>query len=121
MPRKMLSVPSVATIAGTRSTVTMKPLTIPRTSPMPIPNRIAPGASNMWFSSDTATAVGDQADHRLDRQVDVPGDDDECLADRGDGDDRGQDRDLREVVDGQELRRGERDQGAQHDHDRRPG
>ena len=62
---------------------------------MPIPNRIAPGAPNMWCSSDAGDAVGDEAHHRLDRQVDVPGDDHERLADRGDGDDRGEDGDLR--------------------------
>ncbi len=55
MPRKMLSVPSVATIAGTRRTVTMNPLTMPRIRPMPIPNRIAPGAPNSCCSRELAT------------------------------------------------------------------
>ena len=113
----MLSVPSVATIAGTRRTVTMNPLIIPRTSPMPIPNRIAPGGTEHVVLERDGDAVGDQAHHRLDRQVDVPGDDHERLADGGHGHDRGEDRDLRDVVDGQELGRRERDQGAQDDHD----
>ena len=114
----MLSVPSVATIAGTRRTVTMNPLIIPRTSPMPIPNRIAPGGVEHVVLERHGDAVGDEAHHRLDRQVDVPGDDHERLADRGHGHDRGEDRDLRDVVDRQELGRGERDEGAQDDHDR---
>ena len=47
----------------------------------------------------TRDAVGDQPDRRLDRQVDVAGDDHERLADGRDGDDRREDRDLAEVVD----------------------
>src|SRR5512140_2316200 len=41
MPRKMLSVPRVATIAGTLSTATTKPLTIPRRRPMASPMALA--------------------------------------------------------------------------------
>ena len=105
-------------MAGTRRTVTTNPLIIPRTSPIPIPNRIAPGASEHVVLERHGDAVGDQPHHRLDRQVDVPGDHHERLADRGDGDDRREDRDLRDVVHGQELGRRERHQRTQDDHDR---
>ena len=45
-PRKMLSVPSVATIDGTWRTVTMKPLTIPSRRPMGAPARTRPTGSS---------------------------------------------------------------------------
>ena len=61
---------------------------------MPIPNTIAPGGVERVQLEQIGDAVGDQADHGLDRQVDVPGDDDDRLADRRDRDDRGEDRDL---------------------------
>ena len=51
----MLSVPSVATIDGTLSRVTITPLTMPRTSPIPIPSAIAAGASRTWRSRMLAT------------------------------------------------------------------
>ena len=55
MPRKMLSVPSVATMAGTRRTVTMNPLTMPSTRPRPTPTTIAVGASSCLPSRVIAT------------------------------------------------------------------
>ncbi len=51
----MLIVPRVATIAGTRSTVTMKPLTMPRTRPMASPMATAPMGSSTWSSRVRAT------------------------------------------------------------------
>ena len=101
----MLSVPSVATIAGTRKSVTMTPLIIPRTSPSPSPKAIAAAAPKRMRLEDIGDDVGDQPDRRLDREVDVAGDDDERLADGRDGDDRGEDRDLDDVSTRQELRR----------------
>ena len=62
-------------------------------------------------------AVGDQAHHRLDREVDVAGDHDERLADGGHGDDRGERGHLAQVADGEELGRRQRHQRAEHDHD----
>ena len=82
------------------------------------PEQDRAGRTEQLLLERAGDAVGDQPHHRLDREVDVPGDDDERLADRGHGHDRGEDGDLREVVDGQELGRRDRDEGAQDEHDR---
>ena len=50
IPRKMLSVPRVATIAGTLSTATMKPLIMPSPRPMARPIASAPTGSTRWSS-----------------------------------------------------------------------
>ena len=59
---------------------------------------------------------GDEADHRVHRKVDVSGQHDQRLAGGGDGDDRGQDGDLRQVRHRQELRRLGKDETAQREH-----
>ena len=76
-----------------------------------------PRAKRVRLEGDR-NAVGDQPHRRLDREVDVARDDDERLADGGHRGDRGEHRHLAQVVRGQELRRRQGDQGAQHEHDR---
>ena len=80
--------------------------------------RWRPGRVERVLLEHDRDAVGDQPDRRLDREVDVAGDDHDGLADRGDRRDRGEHRDLLDVRQGQELGRRERDQRAEHDHDR---
>ena len=56
MPRKMLSVPSVATIDGTRKTVTRAPLTMPEDEPdADAQDAPRPGALRTWRLEATAT------------------------------------------------------------------
>ena len=81
----MLRVPSVATIAGTLKMVTMNPLIIPEDEPESEPHqRSPPAASSACELEGPRDRIGDQPDRRLDREVDVPGDDDEGFADGGD-------------------------------------
>ncbi len=51
----MLSVPRVATMAGTPRTATRNPLTIPRPSPSRTPKAIATGVSTTRSASTEAT------------------------------------------------------------------
>ena len=67
---------------------------------------------------DAGDAIGDEPNGRFDRQVDIPRDDHQRLADGRDRDDRREDRDLTDVRDGQELGCRDRHQRAKHDHDR---
>ena len=75
----------MATIDGTRNTATTIPLIMPQHEPQPDAERPWPRDVGIrCVGQDLGDREGDQADDRLDREVDVAGDHDHRLADRRD-------------------------------------
>ena len=89
MPRITYSVPSVTTRLGTRTIVTIAPLTTPQTTPIAEPGEQHERRAGHAGGGRTARRpVRREAEHRADREVDVARDDHDRLADREQRDDR---------------------------------
>ena len=112
-PRATSIMPSVAMKGGSRIRVTMKPLRRPQSVPVTMAGEHAEGNRKPEIADAEGGRHAGQREHRSDREVDAPGDDDEGGADAEQTDRGDLQRDGHAVVDAEERRTRQREHGDQ--------